>query len=178
MPLKNTSPLPKLPTRRHILGAVGLLAGLGLSGLAGTPQARAEAFGRIYHIEARLQPTVLVAGKAPQQPVKLVIEVNPSDRRGQKEIKVSQGSQGWQIDGYKMRVFLKAGPGGGSDNGTLNYLITADVGHNLGDRFKSIYARSHGALQLQNGNGQIPLSGNKYFTGTLSVKLIAPDAGW
>lgn len=166
-----------LPTRRRFLvaaSALGLVAGLGLTS---APDAQAEAFGRVYRIDAALQPTALVAGNTKPEPINLVIKVTPNWRHGRAEASVSEGSGDWRITSYKMRIFLKAGPGGGSDNGTLDYLILANVSHKTGDTYQTIYARSHGTLQLANGSAEQPIT-SKYFEGKLNVSLLAPNAGW
>lgn len=186
-------PTRPLSSRRHFLASftsalsLGGVLAAGLS-LAGAPTAQAEAYGRVYRIEATLAPTALVASPVTgdaskasaeaQKPVTITIKVNPSDRRGSKSLSVSQGTNGWKIDSYTLHVYLKPGPDGGSDDGTLHYLLLANVSHDVGDHLKDIYARSHGDIPLKYGNGQIKLTTSKYFVGDMTVRLVGPDAGW
>ncbi|MXV43889.1 hypothetical protein GS501_02330 [Saccharibacter sp. 17.LH.SD] len=137
--------------------------------------AHAESLDRVYRVQADLTPTPFVNGNQPTTPTQLTVNVSPNNRNGKATIKVQQGANGYTLNAYSMRVKIKAGPGGGSDNGTLRYFITADVGHNTATHSAAITPHVRGNVTLHNGSGQATLPVNKYFSGDIKIQAVAGE---
>lgn len=156
-------------SRRALLTTCAALTG-GL--LLGSSALHAEGLDRVYQVQATVTPTELV-NKAPTTPTAITLKVSPNDRKKMTHLTVDQGDGAYKINAYKLRVRLKPNHDGSNDNGTLSYSLSAAVEHAVGSHTSSLLPHSHGTLTLHQGVGQIDLSPNKYFSGTISIKAIA-----
>ncbi|WP_143280699.1 hypothetical protein [Bombella intestini] len=152
------------------VGLYGGMMALAMSALAGAAQA--EGLDRVYEVQAQLSPTALVAGNSSATDV-LKTQLGPNIRQKQEQKTVAIGQGGYRLSQYRMRVRLSHGNGGGYDNGTLSYVISASLSRMSHDHTASIFTRVRGVLKLHNGQAAGALPANRYFTGTVQINAIA-----
>ncbi|MXV35249.1 MULTISPECIES: hypothetical protein [unclassified Saccharibacter] len=164
-----TSPSLRSSSRRAFL--VACTAFGGLLPLASTP-VHAEGLDRVYQVKAMVTPTPLVT-KTPVSATSLQTQVAPNNRKNMTHIGVDQGDNTYKINAYTLRVRLKPNKNQSNDNGTLTYSLSAAIEHTIGSHTSSILPHTRGTIPLHNGNGQVTLPPNKYFSGTISINAIA-----
>ncbi len=151
-------------------GLYGGMMALGMSLMAGAAQA--EGLDRVYEVQAQLSPTALVAGNSMPVDV-LKTQIGPNIRQEQDEKTVSIGQDSYRLDQYRMRVRLRHGAGGGYDDGTVSYVISANLSRKNSDHATSIFTRVRGVLKMHDGQATAVLPANRYFKGTVQVGAIA-----
>lgn len=157
------------PSQRALFTACAALTGLTFL----TPSSlHAEGLDRVYEVEAHITPTTLVS-QAPGPLTTLTLKVSPNDRKKMTRVEVNQEHNAYKVSAYRLRVRLKPNNDGSNDNGTLSYSLSAAVEHTVGSHTASLLPHTHGTIPLHQGNGQINLPANKYFSGDISIKAIA-----
>ncbi|WP_018980826.1 hypothetical protein [Saccharibacter floricola] len=164
-----TTPSPRLSSRRAFLMVCATFGGF--LPLASTPL-HAEGLDRVYQVQAMVTPTALVT-KNPVSATALQTKVAPNNRKNMTHVGVDQGDNAYKISAYTLRVRLKPNKDESNDNGTLVYSLSAAIEHTVGSHTSSILPHTRGTIPLHNGNGQVTLPTNKYFSGTISINAIA-----
>lgn len=167
---KDVEDLRLMMARYGKAGLCGGMMALAMSAMAGVAQA--EGLDRVYEVQAQLSPTALVAGNGSTTDV-LKTQLGPNIRQKQEQKTVSIGQGGYKLSQYRMRVRLSHGNGGGYDNGTLSYVISASLSRMSHDHTASIFTRVRGVLKMHDGQASGVLPANRYFTGTVQINAIA-----
>lgn len=160
--------------RYGVSGLLGGVMSLAVGVMASTTLAQAEGLDRVYDVQAQLSPTPMVAGSNSATTVDTIkTQLGPNIRLKQEQKAVSIGQGAYRLGQYRMRVRLHAASGGGYDNGTMSYVISANLSRMSSDHTASIFTRVRGVLRMHDGQAAGKLPANRYFTGTVQINAIA-----
>lgn len=132
----------------------------------------AEGLDRVYQVQAEVVPSTLVS-KIPPAPTLFNFNLSPNNRRKTARIGVDQGDKDYKINLYTLRVHLHPNSDGSTDNGTLNYSLSANTGHITASHTTSMLPHMKGNIPLHNGEGEIHFPNGKYFSGSMKIHAIA-----
>ncbi|QDH13172.1 hypothetical protein E3E12_02000 [Formicincola oecophyllae] len=132
--------------------------------------AQAEAFNEAYTVSTTIVPTPVVAGSQPQ-PTVIKVDVGPDFKNRHKTVSVSVGNGPYKVSAYTLKLRLVMGPDDSSEDGTVEYQLSADINHTTGTGFNTIHTRANGDVRLDHGYGEAPLPLNKYFSGKVVVRM-------